>query len=142
GPYAVLAWTKHPEIRELFEQHVFARPDVPKPIVTVTIEKATFKKPKGGFDLAALTKEIKNAISQTTPLLLLQTWEGNSFEAATAVTNTLSAMASEAADDLQTWRDSWEQTLMRLMYALAKSVGEKSLDASASVRSFYTALNP
>jgi DNA-binding XRE family transcriptional regulator len=28
GPYAVLAWTKHPEIRELFEQHVFARPDV------------------------------------------------------------------------------------------------------------------
>jgi hypothetical protein len=142
GPYAVLAWTKHPEIRELFEQHVFARPDVPKPIVTVTIEKAAFKKPKGAFDLVALSKEIKSAVSQTTPLLLLQTWEGNSFEAATAVTNALSAMASEAAGDLQTWRDSWRQTLMRLIFALAKSVGEKGLDADSSVRSFYTALNP
>jgi hypothetical protein len=142
GPYAVLAWTKHPEIRELFEQHVFARADVPKPVVTIMIEKANFRKPKGGFDLPSLTKEIKSAVSQSTPLLLLQTWEGNSFEAATAVTNTLSAMASENATNLQDWRDSWAQSLMRLMYALAKSVGEKGLDADSSVSSFYTALNP
>ena len=138
GPYAVLAWTKHPEIRELFEQHVFARPDVPKPIVTVTIEKTAFKKPRGGFDLPALTREIKSAVSQSTPLLLLQTWEGNSFEAATAVTNTLSAMAGEAAGDLQAWRDSWRQTLMRLMYALAKSVAEKGLDARTSTVTLHS----
>lgn len=142
GPYAVVAWTKHLELIELFEQYLFAQPDLPNPIFVATLEKAACKKNQG-FDLRVVAEELKKSLDEGgSPLLLLQGWEGRAFDAATRVTNELSNVTAVNAGTLLTWRQQWKSEVVRLMRALAEAQAGKHLDKGSCFRYLYDSLNP
>ena len=142
GPYIVLAWTKHPELRQQFEDYFFRIAEFPRPVLTITLEKAACKKANGNFDIACITKRIEEALQEINPFMLLQSWEEKAFDAATDVTNALSEVASAGAADYATWRTQWRTQVLRLMYALASAVAEQNLNTDSCLPAFYGALNP
>lgn len=142
GPYGVLAWTKHPELIELFEKYLFAQDNLPNPIFVARLEKAACKK-NDRFDLGVVAGELRKSLGQgASPLLLLQTWEGKAFEAATRVTNELAGIMELEADTLPAWREQWKSEVVRLMRALAEAQAGKHLDDKSCFRYLYDSLNP
>jgi hypothetical protein len=144
GPYAVLAWTKHPELIDIFERYVFQQTGMPKPIFTVSVEKAECRSAAGAFDLGCISEKIEAALKQISPLMLLQGWEGECFTAATDVINTLSDLAAEAnsATEPSEWRNHWRDALLQILYAMAKAHAEKHLDEGSCLAAIYAVLNP
>jgi len=140
GPYAVLAWTRHPELIELFEEYIFSSVEAPKPIITVSLTKDQCSK-NGGFDLKVLGQKIDEALSAFSPLQFLQAWEEKNFEAATEVTNILSNLILEEKDP-EKWRLAWKNQLLNLMYALGKEAIGESLDEGSVLSGVYNSLNP
>jgi hypothetical protein len=142
GPYAVVAWTKHLELVEVFERYLFEQPDLPNPIFVTTLEKAACKK-TNGFDLRVVAEELKKSLDEgASPLFLLQSWEGKAFDAATRVTNELSNITDNSAGTLSAWRQQWKSEVVRLMRALAEAQAGKHLDKQSCFRYLYDALNP
>jgi hypothetical protein len=142
GPYVVLAWTKHPELSQQFEDYLFRIAGFPRPVLTVTLEKAACKTANDKFDIACITRRIEQALEDVHPFMLLQAWEGRAFDAATDVTNALSEIAAAGAADYAAWRRAWRTQLLQLMYALASAVAEQNLDNDSCLAAFYEALNP
>lgn len=142
GPYIALIWTNHPELRETVERYLFLDQNVPTPIFTVMLTKAECKTLKGTFDLAILSRKIKETLVNVSPLLILQGWEGKCFAAATEVTNTLADLAIAETDDLNDWRNLWKSQMLRLMYAIAQAALGKSLDRDSVLNGLYSSLNP
>lgn len=141
GPYAVLVWTKHPELIELFEEYTFASEKMPKPIIITTLTKDQCQNRSGDFNLEVVTAKIDEAISQFSPLQFLQAWEEKDFEAATQVTNILSDLVLDESEPKR-WRDAWRNQLLNLMYALAKEAAGESLDENTVLGGLYGSLNP
>lgn len=142
GPYVVLAWTKHPELREQFEEYLFQVGGFPRPVLTVTLEKAACKMANGKFDIACIIKRIDEALEEIKPFMFLQSWEEKAFNASTEVTNALSDITTVVAGDYPTWRNQWRTQVLRLMYTLASAVAEQHLNTDSCLAAFYTALNP
>lgn len=140
GPYAVLAWTRHPELIKLFEEYIFSRVEVPKPIITISLTKDQCSK-NGEFDLRVLGQKIDEALSAFSPLQFLQAWEEKNFQAATEVTNILSALILEEKDP-EKWRLAWKNQLLNLMYTLGKEAIGENLDESSVLSGVYNSLNP
>jgi len=142
GPYAVLAWTRHPELLELFEQYVFSEHNVPNPILTVMIEKAECKNEKDEFSLDVISRRLESAVVEFSPALFLQVWEEKCFGAATDVTNQLSLLSGTEAEDLFQWRSQWKENMLQIIHAMSLAEAEKHLEKDTCLTSFYTALNP
>ncbi len=142
GPYAVLIWTAHSELRDIFEQRVFQHTSIPKPILTVMVEKSDCKNRGGTFNLVRLAHHVENALAGTSPLLLLQAWEEKSFESATDVTNGLSSLIAAGGNDLAEWRRAWESGVFRLMHSLAKAQMGAQLNEKTFLSGLYSSLNP
>ena len=141
GPYAVLVWTAHHELRDVFETRLFMAPNVPKPILTVMVEKANCRR-NGHFDLKLLSTRLDTALVGGSPLILLQAWEGKCYQAATDVTNLLSGLVPARAANLAAWRTTWQSELLQLMHNMAKAEAGQRLDASTFLGALYAVLNP
>lgn len=142
GPYAVLAWTRHSELLELFKKELFLAKNIPNPILMVMVTKDECKNQSGDFDLALVSGKIEEALKQFSPLRLLQAWEEKCFMAATDVTNKLSGLAAGNAADLEGWRNLWKSQLLRLMHTMAKAEAGKHLDGNSCLNALYGSLNP
>jgi hypothetical protein len=142
GPYAILAWTMHPEVLEDFKKYLFAAQSVPNPIFIVVLEKRDCKNKKGGVDLTVLSDKVEEVLSQFSPLLLLQAWEEKCFWAAAEVTNTLGSLVAGDADNLEEWLNLWKSQLLQLMYAMAEAEAEKHLDINSCLAALFGVLNP
>jgi|GEM_PF-797315 len=141
GPFAVLVWTKHPEIIELFENYIFLEKDIPNSICTVTLTKDKCKK-NGNFNFEIVADKLSEALSETSPLLFLQTWEEKCFKAASEVTNNLSILSENNAEGLEEWRKNWKEQLLMLMRTMAQAQAGKHLTQDNCLDSFYGSLNP
>ncbi len=142
GPYAVLAWTNHSDLIGEFDARLFATEGLPKPILVVSLAKSACKTDKE-FDLAIVAERLETAIAEFSPLLFLNVWEGQCFEAATDVTNTLSALAAPDTNEPERWRLEWRGQLLQLMHAMAESEAGKHLDDGISaLTALYSSLSP
>jgi len=143
GPYAVLAWTNHPDLLEFFEGYVFSVKNVPKPIFSIILTKAECrnKREKLG-NLALISKKLDDKLMQVSPLMFLQAWEEKCFSAATEVTNTLSDLASCDAAELDKWRDLWKTQLLELMHAMSEEAVGRNLNKDTVLNGLYSSLNP
>lgn len=141
GPYALLIWTRHPELQEIFENYLFLAKNIPNPIFSVMIAKDECKDAEGNFDLTVLSLKIQESLSQFSPLLFLQAWEEQSFAASTAVTSELSSLAVVDDDNLDQWRTLWKTRLLELMYAMARAEAEQHLDNGTCLNAIYNSLS-
>lgn len=141
GPYGVLAWTNHPDLIDEFERYAFVDKDLPTPIFTMCLTKAECKK-KGEFSLALLFNKLEEKLSEFTPLLFLEAWEEQCFDAATEVTNTLCNLTVINESNLEQWREHWKLNCLQLMRALAEAEVEKNLDQNTCLYALYSILNP
>ena len=142
GPYAVVAWTKHAELTAMFDERLFTIESLPKPIVTIKIEKADCKK-DDQFDLTVVSSKLEEALAKFSPLLFLAAWEEKCYAAATGVTNALSILAEPELTKPETWRETWKVQLLQLMHAMAEAEsGSNIVDGSSGLIALYTALNP
>jgi hypothetical protein len=142
GPYAVLIWTNHPELRALFENYVFASDNTPKPIFTVMITKADCKGAGGNFILDRVASKINEEMANVGPLGLIQAWEGMCFEAATGVSNSLSQFAGDTPASLTEWRREWKSQTLKVLRALAQAEAEQELTESNCLDSIFSILSP
>ncbi len=142
GPYAVIAWTKHPEIRDAFEEAVFRSRELPKPIFIEMIEKREYRLEGGGFNLAGLADRLMATLQANRPLLFFQAWEEAAAHAAADVTTQLSGLAIPNDGDPGRWRNAWRGNLLCLMHAIARASAERQLDAENCVEAICNVLNP
>lgn len=143
GPYAVLAWTNHPDLLEFFEDYVFCAKNVPKPIFSIMLTKAECrnKREKLG-NLTLISKKLDDKLMQVSPLMFLQAWEEKCFSASTQVTNTLSDLASADAAELEEWRNLWKTQLLSLMHAMSEEAVGRNLNKDSVLNGLYSSLNP
>jgi hypothetical protein len=142
GPYAILAWTNRPELRDRVTQDIFHHGTVPKPMFTEMLTKAECKLASGEISVHRIARRLKTAIRTIGPLECLQEWEGACFTAATGVTNALSTLVLSPAATLTQWREAWKRETLKLLRAIAEAKAEQQLTAENSLLSFYSALNP
>lgn len=144
GPYAILAWTNRPELRDRVTQDIFQHGTIPKPMFMEMLTKAECKLADGNFSVHRITKHLKQALATIGPLECLQEWEGACFSAATGVTNALSTLVVNPAanPNLVQWRESWKREALKLLKAIAAAKAEQQLTTENSLLSFYSALNP
>ncbi len=141
GPYGILAWTSYPEIVEHLKKYLYAETSFPRPIFTLCLTKDECSI-KGKISAKLLSEKLDPRLADFTPLMLMETWEEQSFCAATEVTNTLSKMADCDAPDLDSWSTAWNKNFLNLMNILAKAEMEQNLDLNNCLSGFYNILNP
>src|SRR5260370_14352474 len=44
GPYGILIWTNHPELKTEVAKYIYEHPDLPKPVFILMLKKAAFRK--------------------------------------------------------------------------------------------------
>jgi hypothetical protein len=144
GPYGVLIWTKHPELKDLVTRYIYERSEVPNPVFVVMLHKSKFTKKTGGggFAIGRLSKELIKELAENSPLECLQVWEGVCFQAATNVTNSLSEFPDSTSQNPAEWRKTWQDEAQRLLLAISKAKAEKNLSAENCMLSIFLALNP
>lgn len=141
GPYAVLVWTGHPELVDMFQDYIFSETSIPKPIVVVMLTKDRCKDKSGEFDTRIVSEKLGEALSQFSPLEFLQAWEEKSFKAATEVTNILSSFVPKE-NEPEKWRSIWKSQLLNLMHAMAKEATGEHPERDSVLSGLYNSLNP
>lgn len=142
GPYSVILWTKHEDLKAAFEDRLFAQASLPRPVFTVMIEKADCKNKNGAFSLPKLSTALDDALTGSSALYALQAWETYSFLSSSEVVNSLSALVSPVGGNLSAWRNSWETGIIRLIRALAAAAAGKNLDRETFLGALFSSLNP
>src|SRR6266478_3933076 len=94
GPYGILIWTNHPELKDLVARYIYEHPSLPNPVFIANLKKASFLRVTDDdvaekFSVTKFSKQLMVQVSENSPLECIQVWEGSSFQAATNVTNTL-----------------------------------------------------
>jgi hypothetical protein len=140
GPYIALIWTNNPDLRNRFEESIFANSGLPNPIDIIMLTKAECKK-EGEFDIGIIENKIENTFRSFSPLKIIQAWEEGNFKAATEVSNTLSNQIPDEKDPKK-WRDAWKLKTLNIMHALAKEAMGENLDATSVLMGLYNSLNP
>jgi hypothetical protein len=144
GPYVILAWTIHPENLGDVERYLAADADVPKPLLSVALDKRDCRR-DGRFDVDVIRHRVEERLGVASPLLVLMDWEGRCFGAATDVVNTLSALAS-GTGDLEQWRAQWAERMRDLMRGMATEEAGEAIaarfDTSSCLRALYAVLDP
>jgi hypothetical protein len=111
------------------------------------LKKAAFKiaGPKGAdrrFAVAKLAKELLRILAESSPLECMQVWEGACFRAATNVTNSLAALGSSTATNLDEWRQAWRTEALKLLLVISKARAEEHHTRENCIPSIFLALNP
>lgn len=141
GPYVVLAWTKHVELIEPFEEYLFDNKNIPNPIIIITLTKDQCIDKDGNCDLKVMEEKLAEALGMFNPLKFLQAWEEQNFHATSEVTNILSALTSGEKDPKK-WREIWKNQLLNLMHALAQETMGDNLNKETVLNGLYYSLNP
>jgi hypothetical protein len=143
GPYGILIWTNHPDLKDLVTKYIFERSELPNPVFVVMLKKASFVKsaPKR-FAMAKLSKELFSEPSQNSPLECLQAWEGLAHTAATNVTNSIVGMTDSPAATLAEWKRAWQEEALRLLFVISKAQAEELHSAETCIPALFLALNP
>lgn len=147
GPYGVLIWTNHPELKSDVAKYIYEHHDLPKPVFILMLKKAAFKKKGKGdgprkFAIGKLSKELVKMLAENSPLECLQVWEGSCFEAATNVTNAIAVLSGPTATDLEGWRRMWREEALKLLLVLSKAHAEEHHTVENCIPSIFLALNP
>lgn len=146
GPYAVIAWTGHPELVSRFEEYV-ARDEVqaPRPVHVLAIEKHSVKDAEGNYDLDDLLVQLTGHLERYSGLLFLRAWEEESFLAASSVVAELSRIAAPANTvDADDWKARWDLGLRHIARSLGVAVSgdAASKDEESALKAFYAGLGP
>lgn len=149
GPYGVLIWTNHPDLRQEVVNYIHEHATLPKPVFVVMLKKAAFKR-KGGdaanprFAIGKLSKELLKILAENSPLECMQVWEGVCFNAATNVTNAVGDLTHSGTkpSDPTEWSRIWRDEALKLLLVLAKAQAETQLTADNCISSIFLALNP
>lgn len=144
GPYSVVAWTKHLELVQAFEQYAFAQNDLPQPISVVAISKDDCKDSANEFDLEKVRGALGAKLAAFSPLMFLQSWEASCLDAAISATAELSKLAHGEYASPEEFRTGWKLHLLRVMNSMAKAVGGRAIkdDRDVAFGSFCSALSP
>jgi hypothetical protein len=147
GPYGILIWTNHPELKAEVAKYIYDHPTLPKPVFIVMLRKATFRKKnaKAGthqFAIRRLSGELVKILSENSPLECMQAWEGACFDAATSVTNAISDLSGSSAADLEEWSRMWREEALKLLLAISKASAEEHHALANAIPSIFLALNP
>jgi len=147
GPYGILIWTNHPELKDLVARYIFEHDTLPKPVFIVTLRKADFKMAgaKGTprrFAIGKLSSELLRILAENSPLECLQVWEGACFRAATNVTNSIAELSGTAAANLDQWKQAWQQDTLKLLLVISKATAEEHHTKDNCIPSIFLALNP
>jgi hypothetical protein len=147
GPYGVLIWTNHPDLKEIVARYIYEHETLPKPVFVVTLRKADFKVSGGKgaprrFAIGKLSRELIEILAENSPLECLQVWEGTCFRAATNVTNSIAHLSSAAAANLDGWRQAWREETLKLLLVISKASAEKHHTKENCIPSIFLALNP
>jgi len=146
GPYGILIWTNHPDLKELVAKYIHAHSTMPKPVFIVTLKKAAFKTKGSGADaqfaIQKLTRELRKILAENSPLECLQVWEESCFRAATNVTNNLASIGAAKVDTLDEWRVAWRDETLKLLLVISKAHAEEHHTRDNCLPSIFLALNP
>jgi hypothetical protein len=146
GPYAVIAWTGHPELVSQFEEYI-ARDDVkvPRPVHVLAIEKHSVKDVEGKYDFDNLLRQLTEHLERYSGLLFLRAWEEESFLAASNVVAELSQIAAPAGTmDTGAWKVEWDRGLRHIAKSLGAAVSGDTAtnDEESALKAFYAGLGP
>ncbi len=146
GPYGILIWTNHPELKEAVARYIHEHATLPKPVFIVMLKKADFKRVgsnggEPGFSIGKLSTELLKVLAENSPLECMQVWEGACFSAATNVTNAIAELSDLKPDPVQ-WREAWRQEALRLLLVIGRARAEEHLTAENCIPSIFLALNP
>jgi hypothetical protein len=147
GPYGILIWTNHPDLRDLVARYIFEHATLPKPVFIVTMKKAAFRMPGGNgsarrFAVGKLSRELLKILAENSPLECLQVWEGTCFQAATNVTNSIAELSGTATANLDQWRKAWREETLKLLLVISKASAEENHTRENCIPSIFLALNP
>jgi hypothetical protein len=147
GPYGVLIWTNHPDLKDVVARYIYEHATLPKPVFIVTLKKAAFKMAKGKdatrrFSIRKLSKELIRILAENSPLECLQVWEEICFAAATNVTNSIAELSGAATADLDQWRQAWKEETLKLLLVISKASAEEHHTKENCISSIFLALNP
>jgi len=147
GPYGVLIWTNHPDLKDLVSRYIYEHPNLPKPVFIVTLRKAAFKMAGGKgsprrFAVGKLSRELIRILAENSPLECMQVWEGACFRAATNVTNSLAELSGSTATNLDEWRHAWRTEALKLLLVISKARAEEHHTRENCIPSIFLALNP
>jgi len=80
GPYGILIWTNHPDLKQKVAQYIYEHSDLPNSVFIEMLKKANFKKSGKGngqqFSIIKLSKELVKVLAENSPLEYMQVWEG------------------------------------------------------------------
>jgi hypothetical protein len=146
GPYGVLIWTNHPDLKDAVARYIHEHATLPKPVFIVMLKKAAFKTAgskggKTGFSMGKLSKELLKVLAENSPLECMQVWEGACFSAATNVTNAIAEL-SDLNPDPDQWRQAWRQEALKLLLVIGRARAEEHLTPENCIPSIFLALNP
>jgi|SRR5579859_2623483 len=147
GPYGILIWTNHPELKDEVAKYIYEHPTLPKPVFIVMLKKAVFKKQGGGgepqqFSIGKLSNEVLKILAENSPLECMQVWEGTCFRAATNVTNAIAELSGSTATNLDEWRRAWREEALKLLLVISKANAEEHHTPENCIPSIFLALNP
>jgi len=147
GPYGILIWTNHPELKDEVAKYIYEHPTLPKPVFIVMLKKAAFKKQGGGggpqqFSIGKLSNELLKILAENSPLECMQVWEGTCFRAATNVTNAIAELSGSTATNLDEWRRAWREEALKLLLVISKANAEEHHTRENCIPSIFLALNP
>lgn len=147
GPYGILIWTNHPDLKDLVARYIYEHGTLPKPVFVVSLKKAAFTSSGSGgeprrFALVKLSKELLRILVENSPLECLQVWEGACFRAATNVTNSIAELSGNKAENLDQWRQAWRDESLKLLFAISKASAEEHHTTENCIPSIFLALDP
>lgn len=147
GPYGALIWTNHPELKDIAARYIYAHSELPNPVFVLQMKKAQFLRGVGSsakarLSLRSLSKKLTTELNDSSPLECMQVWEGNSFQAATNVTNSMVEIDGKSIQDLSAWKRAWCEQAAKLLLVISQARSEKHHDAATVLDSAFLALNP
>jgi hypothetical protein len=146
GPYGILIWTNHPDLKQKVAQYIYEHADLPNPVFIEMLKKADFKKSGKGnaqqFSIIKLSKELLKVLAENSPLECMQVWEGTCFRAATNVTNSIASLGEVTTADLDQWRLAWRDETLKLLFVISKAHAEEHHTLENCIPSIFLALDP
>lgn len=147
GPYGVLIWTNHPDLKEIVARYVYQHFSLPNPVFMVMLKKADFVRRSGGaggpkqFSIGKLSGQLVIKLAESSPLECMQSWEGSCFHAATNVTNSLAELTGSTATDLDGWKQAWQEETLKLLLVISRAKAEEHHTLENCIPSIFLALN-
>lgn len=148
GPYGILIWTNHPELKERVAKYIYEHRELPKPVFIFMLQKADFVSRSGRaagrkrFLIRKLSTHLIAELTEHSTLECMQSWEGSCFRAATNVTNSIAELTESTATDLDQWIKAWQQETLKLLLVIGRAKAEKHHTPENCIPSIFLALTP